>query len=148
MWSYHMLLLSPSLAQKFLKIKFIHKISHQITRCQILNLFHPNISMHILHTVLYTFHKMLTRRICSKTFILTMANFSLSICSYYLKGLCKRQPFCFLFFTSLSLNWQKKESTFVWKPSCSNEHCLSRSGNNAWKNSGIGFEPITYVIPV
>ena len=25
---------------------------------------HPNISMHILHTVLYTFPKMLTRRIC------------------------------------------------------------------------------------
>ena len=25
---------------------------------------HPNISMHILHTVLYTFHKELTRRIC------------------------------------------------------------------------------------
>ena len=24
---------------------------------------HPNISMHILHTVLYTFHKVLTRRI-------------------------------------------------------------------------------------
>ena len=27
---------------------------------------HPNISMHILHTVLYTFHKVLTWRICSK----------------------------------------------------------------------------------
>ena len=25
---------------------------------------HPNISIHILHTVLYTFPKMLTRRIC------------------------------------------------------------------------------------
>ena len=25
---------------------------------------HPNISMHILHTVLYTFLKVLTRRIC------------------------------------------------------------------------------------
>ena len=30
----------------------------------ILNPLHPNISMHILHTVLYTFPKMLTRRIC------------------------------------------------------------------------------------
>ena len=29
-----------------------------------LNLLHPNISMHILHTVLYTFPKELTRRIC------------------------------------------------------------------------------------
>ena len=27
---------------------------------------HPKISMHILHTVLYTFPKVLTRRICSK----------------------------------------------------------------------------------
>ena len=26
--------------------------------------FHPNISIHILHTVLYTFPKVLTRRIC------------------------------------------------------------------------------------
>ena len=29
-----------------------------------LNPLHPNISMHILHTVLYTFPKVLTRRIC------------------------------------------------------------------------------------
>ena len=29
-----------------------------------LNPFHPNISMHILHTVLCTFPKVLTRRIC------------------------------------------------------------------------------------
>ena len=28
------------------------------------NPFHLNISMHILHTVLYTFPKVLTRRIC------------------------------------------------------------------------------------
>ena len=28
------------------------------------NPLHPNISMHILHTVLYTFPKLLTRRIC------------------------------------------------------------------------------------
>ena len=28
------------------------------------NHLHPNISMHILHTVLYTFSKVLTRRIC------------------------------------------------------------------------------------
>ena len=28
---------------------------------------HPNISMHILHTVLYTFPKLLERRICFKT---------------------------------------------------------------------------------
>ena len=28
------------------------------------NPLHPNISMHILHTVLYTFHKVLRRRIC------------------------------------------------------------------------------------
>ena len=29
-----------------------------------LNTLHPNISMHILHTVLYTFPKVLTRTIC------------------------------------------------------------------------------------
>ena len=29
-----------------------------------INPFHPKISMHILQTVLYTFHKALTRRIC------------------------------------------------------------------------------------
>ena len=29
-----------------------------------LNFIHPNINMHILHTVLYTFPKVLTRRIC------------------------------------------------------------------------------------
>ena len=29
-----------------------------------LNLLHPNISMHILHTVLYTFPEVLSRRIC------------------------------------------------------------------------------------
>ena len=28
------------------------------------NSLNPNISMHILHTVLYSFHKMLTRRMC------------------------------------------------------------------------------------
>ena len=30
-----------------------------------LNPLHPNISVHILHTVLFTFPKVLTRRICS-----------------------------------------------------------------------------------
>ena len=30
----------------------------------LVNPLHPNISMHILHTVLYTFPKVLTRRIC------------------------------------------------------------------------------------
>ena len=30
----------------------------------VVNPFHPNISMHILHTVPYTFSKMLMRRIC------------------------------------------------------------------------------------
>ena len=29
-----------------------------------INPLHPNISMHILHTILYTFPKVLTRRIC------------------------------------------------------------------------------------
>ena len=29
-----------------------------------LNLLHPNTSMHILHTVLYTFPEVLSRRIC------------------------------------------------------------------------------------
>ena len=29
-----------------------------------INTLHPNISLHILHTVLYTFPKELTRRIC------------------------------------------------------------------------------------
>ena len=36
-----------------------------------LNPLHLNISMHILHTVLYTFPKMLTRRICV-TIIMTL----------------------------------------------------------------------------
>ena len=31
---------------------------------KVINLSYPNISMHILHTVLYTFPKVLTRRIC------------------------------------------------------------------------------------
>ena len=31
-----------------------------------INPLHPNISMHILHTVLYTFPEALTRRICLK----------------------------------------------------------------------------------
>ena len=31
------------------------------------NPLHPNISLHILHTVLYTFLKVLTRRFCSTT---------------------------------------------------------------------------------
>ena len=34
---------------------------------QCLNLLHPSMSMHILHTVFYTFPKMLTRRIFSQS---------------------------------------------------------------------------------
>ena len=41
------------LPQKFLPLKSKH-----------FNSLHPNINMHILHTVLYTFLKALTRRIC------------------------------------------------------------------------------------
>ena len=33
----------------------------------ILNLLHPNISLQILHTVLYTFLKVLSRRICKQS---------------------------------------------------------------------------------
>ena len=47
------------LPQKFLPLKSKH-----------FNSLHPNINMHILHTVLYTFLKVLTRRIC-----LTVAGF-------------------------------------------------------------------------
>ena len=46
------------------------------------NPLHPNISIHILHTVLYTFNKVLTRRIC-----LTIKSFfswwSFSLFSWY-----------------------------------------------------------------
>ena len=35
-----------------------------IIKCPDINPFHPNISLHILLTVLYTFPKVLTRRIC------------------------------------------------------------------------------------
>ena len=35
-----------------------------ILKCLIINPLHPNISLHILLTVLYTFPKVLTRRIC------------------------------------------------------------------------------------
>ena len=40
-------------------------------KMKVKNPLHPNISMHILHTVLYTFPKVLTRRIC-----LTIKSFS------------------------------------------------------------------------
>ena len=40
------------------------KSNLNLTRALVsVNLLHPNISMHILHTVLYTFPKVLTRRI-------------------------------------------------------------------------------------
>ena len=35
-----------------------------IVRQTLINPLHPNIRIHILHTVLYTFPKLLTRRIC------------------------------------------------------------------------------------
>ena len=35
-------------------------------RSRAFNLLYPNISMHFLHTVLYTFPEVLTRRICFK----------------------------------------------------------------------------------
>ena len=72
----------PNLKTIFLKTKSIHLISEtavnelagmSITSHKILakedvfhfpNPLHPNISMHILHTILYTFPKVLTRRIC------------------------------------------------------------------------------------
>ena len=46
---------------------------------------HPNISMHILHTVLYTFAKELTRRICLsiKSFF-SWWSFTLFSCTYFL----------------------------------------------------------------
>ena len=72
----------PNLKTIFLKTKSIHLISEtavnelagmSITSHKILakedafhfpNPLHPNISMHILHTILYTCPKVLTRRIC------------------------------------------------------------------------------------
>ena len=47
--------------------KFLTKVgtdSVQVILTKVINPLLPNISMHILHTVLYTFPKMLTRRIC------------------------------------------------------------------------------------
>ena len=35
-----------------------------IKNCSYINPLHPNINIHIFHTVLYTFTKVLTRRIC------------------------------------------------------------------------------------
>ena len=40
------------------------KPNQKLRGSSFLNSLHPNISMHILHTVLYTFPKVLTRRIC------------------------------------------------------------------------------------
>ena len=42
----------------------VHKIFHGRCKFFFFNPLHPNIIMHILHTVLYTFPKVLTRRIC------------------------------------------------------------------------------------
>ena len=47
-----------------LKPKAAHILSLMVTHVISLNPLHPNISMHILHTVLYTYRKVLTRRIC------------------------------------------------------------------------------------
>ena len=47
--------------------KFLTKVgtdSVQVILTKVINPLLTNISMHILHTVLYTFPKMLTRRIC------------------------------------------------------------------------------------
>ena len=56
-------------------ILFFKSCSH----CFPVNPLHPNISMHILHTVLYTSPKVLTRRICLriKSFFLVIIPFIL-----------------------------------------------------------------------
>ena len=46
--------------------KFMHKCMEQ-TSSKMLYPLHPNISMHILHTVLYTFSKELTKRIVQQS---------------------------------------------------------------------------------
>ena len=47
-----------------------HRKKFLLLKSKQFNSLHPNINMHILHTVLYTFLKVLTRRIC-----LTVAGF-------------------------------------------------------------------------
>ena len=45
---------------------FIRQVNYWIWKERLIPLIHPNISMHIHQTVLYTFPKLLTRRICLK----------------------------------------------------------------------------------
>ena len=84
------------------------------------NPLHPNISMHILHTVLYTFPKVLTRRIC-----LTIKSFfslrSVPLFAWFwcvIEGLCNEKNTCqsllgikrfliYLFLTHDTLLWQR-----------------------------------------
>ena len=47
-----------------LHVRQQRKMSHLKVNCYLINTWHPNISMQILHTVLYTFPRELTRRIC------------------------------------------------------------------------------------
>ena len=47
-----------------LKPKAVHILSLMVTHIISLNPLHPNISVHILHTVLHTYPKVLMRRIC------------------------------------------------------------------------------------
>ena len=64
---YNMLCNSNVLIRKYSELSGLRsfgcKVSVQCT-FELFNPFHPDISVHILHTALYTFYKVLTRRIC------------------------------------------------------------------------------------
>ena len=68
----------------------------------ILNLLHSNIIMHILHTCLYIFPKVLTRRIC-----LTIKN--LFSCDYFL---CSCDPKCLMLVTVMGQRVNKNLEVF------------------------------------
>ena len=54
----------PFLLKSFIKLQNNENIFIVNRTNMVITLFHPNVIMHILHTVLYTFLKVLTRRIC------------------------------------------------------------------------------------
>ena len=51
------------IARRFTFTRFSNILSTVFSAFHLFNPLHPNISMYILHTVLYTFPKVLTRRI-------------------------------------------------------------------------------------
>ena len=52
------------LHKSFITMELLALLLLHLDEMLILNLLHPNISLQILHTVLYTFLKVLSRRIC------------------------------------------------------------------------------------